>query len=196
MSTARLDAIGQEIKIGDIVMPFTKSSHNLEVSIVTKFNPKMIQLNGGENNVENERMVVVTNNLIALGKQSLVDSLNQQYESKMDRTEREHKFPVRYIILGNPRSQVPRAWVARFDYEVIESAREMKRTVQMNHPEITHALRKGWGGKLVWVRDWHLTNDSVFAWRSLPDSVAALANGPDAVNELSATDAVMDLDIR
>lgn len=196
MSTVRLDAIGQEIKIGDVVMPFAKSSHNLEVSIVTKFNPKMIQLNGGENNVESERMVVVTNNLIALGKQSLVDNLTQQYESKMDRSEKEHKTPVRYIVLGNPRSQSPRAWVARFDYEVIDSAREMKRTVQSNHPEITHALCRGWGGKLIWVRDWSITNGNVFAWRSLPDSVAALANGPDAVNELSATDAVMDLDIR
>ncbi|MNC42812.1 hypothetical protein D3C75_916400 [compost metagenome] len=196
MSTKRVDAVGQEIKIGDIVMPFMKSSHNLEISIVTRFNPKMVQLNGGELNIESERMVVVTDNLIALGKQSTVDKFRQQYASKMDHSEKEHKLPVRYVILGSPRSQTPSAWVARFDYEVIDSAREMKRQLQTIHPEITHALRKGYGGKLYWTRDWHLTSDHVFAWRSLPDSVAAIANGPDAVNEIPHDDKVNDLDIK
>lgn len=196
MTAARKDAIGQEIKIGDIVMPFMKSSHNLEVSIVTKFNPKMIQLNGGDINIESERMVVVTDNMIALGKQSVVDNFRQQYASKMDYTEKEVKLPVRYLILGSPRAQTPRAWVARFDYKVIDTAREVKRTLQGIHPEITHALRKGYNGKLYWSRDWYITNDNVFAWRSLPDSLAALANGPDDVNEVLQNDNVLELDIK
>lgn len=198
MSTVRKDAIGQEIKIGDIVMPFMKSSHNLDMSIVTRFNPKMVQLNGGQTNIESERMVVVTENLRLLGKQSVIDSLQQQYESKMVYETKEVKVPIRYLVVGDPRSATPRAWIIRFEGDTLEAARAAFGKFRHENPgsNITHMIYKTHDGKHVWERNgYYISKRSLLAWRSLPDSVVAYASGGDGICEIPNGNSVTELKI-
>lgn len=174
MSVVRKDAIGQEIKVGDIVMPFAKSGHNLQMSIVTRHNPKMIQLNG-MTNIEDDRLVVVTENLMLMGKQSIIDSFRQQHEAKMVHETKEVKVAHRYIVMGNLRPQDPQAWVVKFEGTNLDDGRMAWQKASTSMPGLnpTHLLARKSDGSLYWrTASYYNIKKSILSWRSLPDVVA------------------------
>lgn len=196
MSVVRKDAIGQEIKVGDIVMPFAKSGHNLQMSIVTRHNPKMIQLNG-MTNIEDDRLVVVTENLMLMGKQSTIDSFRKQYESKMVHEAKEVKVAHRYLVMGTPRAQDPQAWVVKFEGTTVQEARDEWRKWQAGHGiSPTHLLKKKRDGSLYWASaTYYDIKNCTLAWRSLPDVVAQNVGAVGDLVEVIQPDYIKNLEI-
>lgn len=196
MSNVRKDAIGQEIKVGDIVMPFAKSGSNLQMSIVTRHNPRMIQLNG-ITNIEDDRLVVVTENLMLMGKQNVIDSFRKQYESKLNEKAKEAKIAHRYLVMGTPRAQNPQAWVVKFEGTTVQEARDVWRKWQSDQGiRPTHLLKKKQDGSLYWGSGgWYEIKNCILAWRSLPDVVAQCAGAVGDLVEVVQPDYIKDLEI-
>lgn len=196
MSVVRKDAIGQEIKVGDIVMPFAKSGNSMVMSVVTRHNPRMIQLNG-YTNIEDDRLVVVTENLITLGKQNTIDGLRKQYEAVMNHTAKEIKIAHRYAVFGTPKSANPQAWVVKFEGTDVGAGRKVAGACSViDGISPTHVLKRKKDGSLYWGNiAYYDMQKAMLSWRSLPDSVAQCVGATDAVVEVLHTSNIIDLEI-
>lgn len=193
MATKRVDAIGQEIKIGDIVKPFAKSGYSTQLSVVTRFNPVMIQVNGRDNH-DADRLVVVTDNLKAMGKHQVVDDLQNAYAASMVHVNPdtpEPKVPVRYMVLANLNNPSdPKAWVIRFEGTNVTTIRDvLHKSKNTLKPAPTHVLRKDYKEELSWqsAHSWDVFGMS-HARRTLPDLIAQLTNGQDDIVEIPQGD--------
>lgn len=104
------DMIGREIKPGDFVVKSSSSYVQLRVNLVLKLNPKTVGLNAG-GVASPEQLIVVTEQLVASGRQDLVDQLMKEYGSQIDTSTPKPKSTTkwRYLVFES----IGRVYVVR-----------------------------------------------------------------------------------
>lgn len=177
----RKDAIGQELKVNECAYVISKSSiAGGAIGLITKLNPKTVQING-VNTIEDDRVLIVTQNMIDMGKQQRVDSIRQQYENVVDFTDpnaNPKKLPIRFVLLED---KAGNQHLLRFEGD---SPSDAHAAVDC-HPDVK-AIAKPYSCKVmsrqrVWrTQEKYLAmgnysgffKECIFALRTLPDNLA------------------------
>lgn len=184
-TTTRTDAIGQELKVNECAFVVSKSS-NLggDIGLITKINAKTVQING-TTTIDDYRVVIVTENLVNMGKGKKVEDLRKKYEAKVDLTdptEKPKKPSIRFVLIQDVTGE---QHLIRFEGE----NRDAAVTAMSAIPEI-QAIRASYQSKLLCRhRGWPSNEQSlifdsghwfgkeaIFAFRTLPDNVARYVN--------------------
>lgn len=177
----RVDAIGQELKVNECVYVISKSA-GIGVGLVTKFNDTMTQVNG-KSNIADDCLIVVTQNLIELGKQGQVDSLRAQYADKIvviDPDAPPKKEPVRFMLW---KDQTGDQHLIRVEAISREGAlKAMKDIPSAVHFTNTHTyscmfmgetyIDRGYRKCIHFGNGWRFNKSALWSYRSLPDNIA------------------------
>jgi len=180
-TNTRVDAIGQELKVNECAYVISKSSSaGGSIGLITRINPKTVQING-TTTIEDDRVVIVTENLINMGKKNRVDSLRKQYEEKVDNTDptaNPKKPSIRFVLIQDKFGD---QHLVRFEGETRDDAQ----TVIANIPELTALVsrfdhkvlsrQREWRTQekyLAFTDAWRFGKECIFALRTLPDNIA------------------------
>lgn len=181
----RTDAIGQELKVNECAYVISKSSNaGGSIGLITRINPKTVQING-QTTIEDDRVVIVTQNLMDMGKQNRVDSLRKSYEDKVDYTDpnaNPKKPSIRFVLLQDKAGD---QHLVRFEGETRDDATKVIQSI----PELTWATgrydhkilsrQQEWRTRdkyLAFTDAWRFGKECIFALRTLPDNIARYAN--------------------
>lgn len=179
----RLDGIGQELKVNECVYVISKSSNTGgSVCLVTKMNESMIQVNG-KSNIADDCLIVVTQNLIELGKQGQVDRLRAQYADKIvvvDPDAPPKKEPVRFMLWKDQTGDQHLIRVEAISREGALNA--MKNIPSAVHFTNTHNyscmtmgetyMDRGYRKCIHFGNGWRFNKSALWSYRSLPDNIA------------------------
>lgn len=177
----RTDAIGQELKVNECAYVISKSSHaGGSVGLITRINPKTVQING-MNTIEDERVIIVTQNLIDMGKQNRVDSLRKTHEDKVDHTDptaNPKKLPIRFILIQDKTGE---QHLIRFEGDktsdaaaMVDCIPEVKALTQRFESKLL-SRQSDWRTQekyLAFTDYWRFGKECLFALRTLPDNIA------------------------
>lgn len=180
----RVDAIGQELKVNECVYVISKSA-GIGVGLVTKFNDTMTQVNG-KSNIADDCLIVVTDNLIHMGKQSTVDDLRAHYASKIvvvDPDAPPKKPTVRFMLLqdGNTGEQHLMRFEGISQADATAAMRAIPALAHMansfDHRCLTKGQRynstsRGYDDTLYFGHCWRFNRNSIWSYRGLPDNIA------------------------
>lgn len=180
----RVDAIGQELKVNECVYVISKSA-GIGVGLVTKFNDAMTQVNG-KSNIADDCLIVVTDNLIHMGKQATVDRLRTQYASKIvevDPNAPPKKPTIRFMVLQD--GKTGEQHLMRFEgvsqADAARAMRDIPALAHMSNSFDHKCLSKGqrynhadrsYDNTLFFNSIWRFNRDSIWSYRSLPDNIA------------------------
>lgn len=177
----RTDAIGQELRVNECAYVISKSSNaGGSVGLITRLNPKTIQIDG-KYTIEDDRLIVVTQNLIDKGDQIKVDNLRKWYGDKVDHTDptaNPKKLPVRFVLL---KAVDGSQHLVRFEGDkgsdaaaIIDSVPELKAIVKNHQAKALGRFRdyRSDENYLAFKDYWRVGKECIFAYRSLPDNIA------------------------
>lgn len=190
MSTnTRVDAIGQELKVNECAYVISKSSNaGGDVGLITRINAKTVQING-KTTMDDYRVVIVTENLMAMGKQNKVDSLRKTYADKVDDTDplaKPKKPSIRFILIQDKAGD---QHLIRFEGETRDDSMKVIATIpelnwvtaRYDHKVLSR--QQDWRSQekyLAFTDAWRFGKECIFALRTLPDNIARYAHETSA----------------
>ena len=180
----RYDAIGQELKVNECVYVISKSA-GIGVGIITKFNDTMTQVNG-KSNIADDCLIVVTDNLVHMGKQATVDNLRAQYASKIvvvDPNAPPKKPVIRFMVLRDTKTDEQH--LMRFEgTSQVDAVAAMRAIPALAHmagsfdykcltrgEKYNHVIG-GYDDLLHFASLWRCNRDSIWSYRALPNNIA------------------------
>ena len=181
----RTDAIGQELKVNECAYVISKSSTaGGSIGLITRINPKTVQISG-RTTIEDDRVIIVTQNLMDMGKQNRVDSLRKEYADKVDHTDplaAPKKPSIRFVLLQDKAGD---QHLVRFEGETRDDATKVIQTIPELHwatGRYDHKVlsrQQEWRTQqkyLAFTDAWRFGKECIFALRTLPDNIARYAD--------------------